>query len=592
MSEPLELPLYRLVGPRLKRVLDRLGAGRIGETAVVSRSVHIVDPRDPDAVQVLLSADAGQTFYHRRHAGEVLHLDVFHSAGPANHRDIAARLCRRLGELLRVQGDSPGMLDHIDIQTGTGGGRITGSLSYGRKASLRRAHSNHVHLALQLVPGSEWLLAAVVDIVESALVDQGLEPRAVQRLVRLTSARNGPQSGIDLSPYASRSDSLLKERPGTGEPGRSTTRDTLPDDEPPGMELLGDAVRLVDDLRSIYDAWELLQDLDAGREVRQGSAGSRSSQQLEPILRMLERRELVRRQGRETELTDRGRRLLRLFSSHLREIELALKKKVRSLTETHRDGALGHTRKLLREEWRGLSTRAVVPLADDQWIGELALADTIVAAMTSSMQRRGLTGEEPLLSIGRSDLRMRARRRRHSVDVCLLIDASASMAGERLRAAKYLAQHLLFATRDRVAVLTFQERRCDLQCHFTRSYLQIEKGLRSIQPFGLTPLADGLCTALAYIKNSHKRNALLLLITDGIPTVPRSTVNPLDDALEAADRLREARVPMACVGLQPNQRYLEELVNRAGGSLYVVDELERETLVAIAHKERTKQRRK
>jgi magnesium chelatase subunit D len=119
----------------------------------------------------------------------------------------------------------------------------------------------------------------------------------------------------------------------------------------------------------------------------------------------------------------------------------------------------------------------------------------------------------------------------------------------------------------------------------------VEKGLRSIQPFGLTPLADGLYSALRYVRQSHvARNTLLLLITDGIPTVPRESVNPLDDALEAADRLRAAKLATACVGLQPNQKYLCELMERANGSLYVVDELSRDTLVSIAYEERQKQK--
>ena len=95
--------------------------------------------------------------------------------------------------------------------------------------------------------------------------------------------------------------------------------------------------------------------------------------------------------------------------------------------------------------------------------------------------------------------------------------------------------------------------------------------------------------ALAFLRESRARNPLLVLITDGIPTVPYRSANPLEDAVQVARQLaagRHGQVGFTCIGLQPNERYLRELVGAAGGRLYVVDELERDTLVAIVHRER------
>ncbi|HEY8449080.1 MAG TPA: VWA domain-containing protein, partial [Bacillota bacterium] len=195
------------------------------------------------------------------------------------------------------------------------------------------------------------------------------------------------------------------------------------------------------------------------------------------------------------------------------------------------------------------------------------------------------------LRFGPDDLRVRLRRRRRPVDVFLLIDASASMSGERMRAAKTLARHLLWTTRDRVSVITFQERQVRITVPLTRNSLRVERGLATIRPFGLTPMASGLAVALDYLRSVRPRNPLVLLITDGIPTVPHEGKNPLDDALKQAARWRQVHVAFTCIGLQPNERYLRDLVAAAGGSLHIVDELEADTLVAIATAERSRRAR-
>jgi len=78
------------------------------------------------------------------------------------------------------------------------------------------------------------------------------------------------------------------------------------------------------------------------------------------------------------------------------------------------------------------------------------------------------------------------------------------------------------------------------------------------------------------------------LITDGIPTVPKWTLNPLEDSLTAAKKVAGARMRFGCIGLQPNKSFLQSLSRQAKGTLYVVDELEKETLANIAHRERSR----
>jgi magnesium chelatase subunit D len=123
---------------------------------------------------------------------------------------------------------------------------------------------------------------------------------------------------------------------------------------------------------------------------------------------------------------------------------------------------------------------------------------------------------------------------------------------------------------------------------FTRNYTRLKLSLRSsMHPNGLTPLADGIVEALRLIKNRHVRNPLLVLITDGVPTFGKWTIDPRKDALRAAGMVPSSRAKLICIGVASNQEFLEELAMQAKGSVYIVDNLEeRTTLIEIVRQER------
>jgi len=172
------------------------------------------------------------------------------------------------------------------------------------------------------------------------------------------------------------------------------------------------------------------------------------------------------------------------------------------------------------------------------------------------------------------------------IDVCLLIDASGSMAGDKRQAACYLAEHLLLTGKEKVAVVTFQERNSQVVVPFTRNQRVLSKGLATISPAGLTPLADGIMTAVNLIKENRVRNPLLVLITDGIPNSALWTLDPKADALEAAAHIPENKIRLICIGVESNSLFLEKLANRANGSLYLVDDLNRDNLINIVRHEK------
>jgi magnesium chelatase subunit D len=554
--------------PALDTILARGGAARIGDTGVASRWVHTIDARCPQEVVVVGGADAGRVFYGRAIAGEIVHLDVFHSVGELDHR--AAAHCVRQAVAMRAHRWEDGRLnpDYFDIQTATGGGRVTGALNFGQRTQLRRAHLNHVHVAARVDDGQLGVLLDVVAGLESEIVRQGLELRKVEQVV-IEPARSGDPG--DLTPYQTATDSRLK-----ASAAESSTQRVL--EESISYQV---AVELAEDFGGIEQVLEVLDSLE--RPVDLGDLvkypvwrGRAHPGTMEALLS----RGLARREGQRLTLTDDGFKLRRFIKVNRHEIEAQLRRLIRRVP-----GLLpGRDRTRNARPDRRLRPFSdhrlpATNLGSGEWAVDLAVAETAIAAALGRPAGAPLTFE-PL------HIRFHRLRSYRSVDICLLIDASASMAGRRLRAAKFLAQHLLLSTRERVAVIAFQENASRVHVPFTRDYQKVQRGLVQLQPIGLTPLAEGLMGAAEYIASCRARNPLILLITDGIPTVPKWSLNPLEDAMAAAGRLPPQRIRLCCIGLEPNQAFLGSLAESGRGSLYIVDELNRESLVSIAHRER------
>jgi magnesium chelatase subunit D len=190
------------------------------------------------------------------------------------------------------------------------------------------------------------------------------------------------------------------------------------------------------------------------------------------------------------------------------------------------------------------------------------------------------------LTIKKTDLHFYDKKSYVPIDVCLLMDASGSMAGDKRQAACYLAEHMLLTGKEKVGVVTFQERSSKIVVPFTRNQSILSKGLATISPAGLTPMADGIETALKLINRSKVRNPLLVMITDGIPNTPLWTMDAKVDAMTAAGHLAESKIRFICIGVESNRLYLEKLTKRADGVLYLVDDLNRENLINIVRAEK------
>jgi len=281
-------------------------------------------------------------------------------------------------------------------------------------------------------------------------------------------------------------------------------------------------------------------------------------------------------------LTKKGLNLKEFVINHKCELETEIRRNMRRAPS----GGSSRFRKLGKAEKKAsqvefTNRNKTKNNPEKNWSGDLAVPETIVQAKKNSFLRGDLG-----LRITKDDLHYYEKKTYIPIDVCLLIDASGSMAGDKRQAACYLAEHLLLTGKEKVAVVTFQERSSKVVVPFTRNERQLRKGLSTINPAGLTPLADGIMTALDLIKNSRVRNPLLVLITDGVPNAPLWTLDAKADGLEAASRIAQSKVRFICIGVESNRYYLEKVAEKADGVLYLVDDLNKDNLINIVKAEK------
>lgn len=562
----------------LRRILCSNSGCRIGEAAVCSRKVHTVDPYRPEVVTVVRNADAGKVFYGRNRAGEIAHIDIFHEVKRLDPLPIAAAvrqgverytqaICSLVGyedAAARYQ-----MAHYIDVQTGAGGGRVTGTLRYGQKESVKKAHVNHVHVSAKIGNADLAAVMYIADAVEHAIMAQGIGLRQIENLLHDETSFG---SKSDMSAYTAFTDSYLRENR-IHQPGS--------EDAAYGYELavVADILENLEDLQELRG---LLSEVE-----KHGRAPYRSDMPYYPrearlmdAWNKLEGYGYVERVGHRYRLSEEGMELNRKLLTNARELETELRRQSLLLVRQS-NGNVGSLGPLVKQPTarRGMSRRVVTKTQGEI----LAVSETVTSALVRGLSVKHSLRVEP------DDLHYERRLQRKGIDICLLIDASASMMGKRIKAAKGLAEHLVSNSRDRISVITFQEQAVSVVVPFTRNHLEIKESLQTINPGGLTPLAAGLRKATSHVNASGSREGLLLLITDGIPTLGEQCTDPLHDALEAALDFREkTRFHLSCIGLQPNRSILRKVVEAAEGSLHVIDELSTPSLLRIAESERAR----
>ena len=169
------------------------------------------------------------------------------------------------------------------------------------------------------------------------------------------------------------------------------------------------------------------------------------------------------------------------------------------------------------------------------------------------------------------------------LNVIMVLDSSASVAGERLRSLKAGATTVIerLRPRDRAALVSFSHQ-LDLGAALTADTATLRGSVNALDAGGSTALRDAAFAALA-LRTADATRTLVLLFSDGLDT---ASILSEDQVLEIARRsdatvyaigIREARVvPRSGVAI-PNEaptdhRFLERLSRETAGRLLYAEQ--------------------
>ncbi len=208
--------------------------------------------------------------------------------------------------------------------------------------------------------------------------------------------------------------------------------------------------------------------------------------------------------------------------------------------------------------------------------GKVAIDATLRSAAPHQLSRRqGRPGAR--LKIAADDLRFKRFRRRSGTLFILVVDASGSMALNRMAQAKGALTRLLqnaYRHRDRVSLIGLRGDGADLLLPPTRS---VELGKRVVDAMpvgGATPLAAGLVKALDVARDARMRDnseVMVVLFTDGRANVSLRTQDqrePISRDKLISDELREigaalGREGVASVVIDTQSRFVSGGEGRA-----------------------------
>lgn len=553
---------------------------RLGESCVVSRKAHARMPekRVKGQIKILLNRDAGKTYLDFVDVNQVVHLDVYHKPGTVDPRDVARVIFWRLDnyflekdpQLQFAEDERFKMVidyaSRIYVTCNQGQGvlydlfqDVVKPLSEGEEGR------DHVHVLARLNREEYYLVYVIAEAVEAAVLASEVKLARVRNIVH----GNQKQLEENFAGYIKLPWKKFKGQPSA----------PLPDKENVNQLILKLAEKFggVDEIEEFMESYSTNIFKRKGIEQQKKKWGD-----VEHYLEQLEELGVMQNTPFGKIFTRKGMKLKEYVLNHKCELETEIRRNMRRSP----GGGSSRFRKLGKIEQKTVQVEftnhnKTVNDPDRNWSGDLAVPQTVMQALINGRLRG-----DNVFSIKKQDLHYYDKKSYVPIDVCLLIDSSGSMSGDKRQAACYLAEHLLLTGKEKVSVVTFQERSSSVVVPFTRNQSVLSKGLSTISPAGLTPMADGIMTAVKLIKNTRVRNPLLVMITDGIPNTPLWTMDAKADAMNAASHIEENNIRFICIGVESNRIYLEKLVNRAKGALYLVDDLNRDNLINIVRFEK------